>query len=108
MRQLLPFAAILTLMLVGCETTNKETAPPPVQELTFSYPLAIYVLTSRSRPPRCPMAASPRRARAERPTILTRPSSAALPPIADAVATQLVAKLKELGLPAVRWRSTRR
>ena len=29
MRILLPFAAILTLCLVGCETTNKEEALPP-------------------------------------------------------------------------------
>ena len=108
MRQLLPFAAILTLMLVGCETTNKEAAPPPVQELTFSYPLAIYVYDFAVAPAEVPYGsvAAPRLSGATDDPDKTEQRDALEHQIADAVATQLVAKLKELGLPAVRWRGT--
>ena len=62
MRHLLPLAAVLTLMLVGCETTNKEAAPPPVQELAFNYPKAIYVYDFAVAPAEVPYAsvAAPR------------------------------------------------
>jgi hypothetical protein len=108
MRQLLPFAAILTLMLVGCETTTKEAAPPPAQELTFSYPQAIYVYDFAVAPAEVSYGsvAAPRLSGATDDPDKTEQRDALERQIADAVATQLVAKLKELGLPAVRWRGT--
>ena len=107
MRQLLPFAAILTLFLVGCETTKKEAAPPP-EELSFNYPKAIYVYDFAVAPAEVSYAsvAAPRLSGATDDPDKNEKRDALEHQIADAVATQLVAKLQELGLPAVRWRGT--
>lgn len=106
MRLLLPLAAILTLMLAGCETTNKEAAPPPVQELSFNYPKAIYVYDFAVAPAEVSYAAATRFSGATDDPDKTEKRDALEREIADEVATQLVAKLQELGLPAVRWRGT--
>jgi hypothetical protein len=108
MRLLLPLAAILTLFLVGCETTKKEAAPPPVQDLAFNYPKAIYVYDFAIAPAEVSYAsvAAPRFSGATDDPDKTEKRDALERDIADAVATQLVAKLQELGLPAVRWRGT--
>ena len=106
MRLLLPLAAILTLMLAGCETTNKEAAPPPVQELSFNYPKAIYVYDFAVAPAEVSYATASRFSGATDDPDKTEKRDALERQIADAVATQLVAKLQELGLPAVRWRGT--
>ena len=107
MRQLLPIAAVLTFMLAGCETTNKEAAPPP-EELSFSYPKAIYVYDFAVAPAEVSYAsvAAPRLSGATDDPGKTEKRDALERDIADAVATQLVLKLQELGLPAVRWRGT--
>lgn len=108
MRLLLPFAAILTLFLVGCEMTKKEAAPPPAQELSFNYPNAIYVYDFAVAPAEVSYAsvAASRFGGATDDPDKTEKRDALERDIADAVATQLVAKLQELGLPAVRWRGT--
>jgi hypothetical protein len=106
MRHLLPLAAILVLMLAGCETTTKEAAPPPVQELSFNYPKAIYVYDFAVAPSQVSYAsvAAPRFSGATDDPDKTEERDTLERQIADAVATQLVARLQELGLPAVRWR----
>ena len=108
MRHLLPLAAILTLMLVGCETTNKEAAPPPVQDLAFNYPKAIYVYDFAVAPAEVSYAsvAAAQFSGATDDPDKTEKRDALEREIADAVATQLVVQLQELGLPAVRWRGT--
>jgi hypothetical protein len=105
MRQLLPFAAVLMVLLAGCET-NKEAALPPVQELSFNYPKAIYVYDFALAPTEVPFGsvAAPRLAGATDDPDKTEKRDALERQIADAVASQLVVKLQELGLPAVRWR----
>lgn len=108
MRHLLPLAAILVLMLAGCETTTKEAAPPPVQELSFNYPKAVYVYDFAVAPAEVSYmsVAAPRLSGATDDPDKTEQRDALERQIADAVVTQVVAKLKELGLPAVRWRGT--
>ena len=105
MRHLLPLAAILALMIAGCETT-KEAAPPPAQELSFTYPKAIYVYDFAVAPSQISYAsaAAARFSGATDDPDRTEQRDALEGQIADALATQLVAKLQELGLPAVRWR----
>jgi hypothetical protein len=105
MRLLLPLAAILSLFLAGCETTKKEAAPPP-QELSFNYPKQVYVYDFAVAPAEVSYAsvAAPRLSGATDDPDKTEQRDALEHEIADAVATQLVAKLQELGLPAVRWR----
>jgi hypothetical protein len=108
MRHLLPLAAILALMLAGCETTKKEAAPPPVQELSFNYPKAIYVYDFAVAAAEVSYlsVAAPRLSGATDDPDKTEQRDALERQIADAVVTQVVAKLTELGLPAVRWRGT--
>lgn len=108
MRHLLPLAAVLSLMLAGCETTNKVSALPPAPELSFTYPKAIYVYDFAVAPAEVSYAsaAAPRFSGATDDPDKTEKRDALERQIADAVASQLVAKLQELGLPAVRWRGT--
>ena len=105
MRLLLPLTAILALFLAGCETTKKDAAPPP-QELSFYYPQAIYVYDFAVAPAEVSYAsaAASRLSGATDDPDKTEKRDALERDIADAVASQLVAKLQELGLPAVRWR----
>lgn len=106
MRLFLPLAAVLSLFLVGCETTKKDAAPPPAQELSFNYPKQIYVYDFAVAPAEISYgsAAAARFSGATDDPDRTEQRDALEHEIADAVATQLVAKLQALGLPAVRWR----
>ena len=108
MRHLLPLAAILSLFLAGCETTQNDAAPPPAEDLSLNYPKAIYVYDFAVAPAEVSYAsvAAPRLSGATDDPDKTEQRDALERQIADAVASQLVTKLHELGLPAVRWRGT--
>ncbi len=105
---MLPLAAILTLFLAGCETTKTEAPAPPVEDLALSYPKAIYVYDFAVAPAEVAYGsvAVPRLSGATDDPDKNEQRDKLEHEIADAVAGQLVAKLKELGLPAVRWRGT--
>src|SRR4051812_17325111 len=108
MRRLMPLAAVLTLLLAGCASTNTEVTKQRTQDTKLPYPKAIYVYDFAVAPGEGPHDS----------TAFARLSGAVDDPnenakremlehqIADVLAAKLVADLQKLGLPAVRWRGT--
>ena len=101
----LSLAAILILFLAGC--ANTETRQP-VEDSKLPYPKAIYVYDFAVSPAEVPSgsAAAARLNSATDDPARTDKRDQLERQIADLLASQLVAQLQELGLPAVRWRGT--
>ena len=102
----LTFAAILALFLAGCASTNSKSAIPPTELSTLPYPKAIYVYDFAVSPTEVAYgsAAAPRLDGAIDDPSKTDRRDKLEHDIAELFAAQLVAELRELGLPAVRWR----
>ena len=107
MRQLMPLAAIL-LLLAGCASTDTEVTKERVEDTKLPYPKAIYVYDFAVAPAEVAYgsAAAPRLAGAVDDPNETPKRDQLEHQVADVLASKLVAKLQELGLPAVRWRGT--
>jgi hypothetical protein len=108
MRQLIPFAAILTLLIAGCASTDAEVTQQRVEDTRLPYPKAIYVYDFAVSPSEVMYGstAAPRLSGATDDPNTTDKRATLEHQIADVLATKLVAELQELGLPAVRWRGT--
>lgn len=108
MRQLFPFAAILTLLLAGCASTDAEVTKTRAEDSRLPYPQAIYVYNFAVSPAEVPSSsvAAPRLSGAVDDPERTEKRDKLEHQIADVVAAKVVEELQELGLPAVRWRGT--
>jgi hypothetical protein len=108
MRQLIPLAAILTLLLAGCASTNTEVTQQRAEDTKLPYPKAIYVYDFAVSPAEVQYgsAAAPQLSGAVDDPNETPKRDKLEHQIADVLAAKLVADLQELGLPAVRWRGT--
>jgi hypothetical protein len=108
MRKFMPLAAILTLVLASCASTDAEVTKQRADDTRLPYPQAIYVYDFAVSPAEVPYGsvAAPRLAGAVDDPNETPKREKLEHQIADVVATKLVAELQELGLPAVRWRGT--
>jgi hypothetical protein len=108
MRQLIPFAAILTLLLAGCASTDAEVTKERDEDSKLPYPQAIYVYDFAVSPAEVPpgSVAAPRLSGGVNDPNHTEKRDKLERQIADVVATKVVEELQELGLPAVRWRGT--
>jgi hypothetical protein len=108
MRRLMPLAAILTLLLAGCASTDSEVTKERTEDTKLPYPKAIYVYDFAVAPNEVPYgsAASSRLSGAVDDPNENAKRAQLEHQIADVLATKLVADLQKLGLPAVRWRGT--
>lgn len=106
MRQLIPFAAILTLLLAGCASTGAEITKQRSDSGKLPYPQAIYVYDFAVAPAdvAAGSAAAPQLAGAIDDPERNAEREALERQIAAVLSTRVVAELQELGLPAVRWR----
>jgi hypothetical protein len=107
MRQSIPFAAMLALLLAGCSLT-KEGANQPAEDPKMPYPQSIYVYDFAVSPAEVPedSAAAAQLAGATDDPKTTPKREALEHRIADALSAKLVAQLQKAGLPAVRWAGT--
>jgi hypothetical protein len=108
MRQLIPFAAVLALLLAGCASTDAEVTQQRAEDTKLPYPKAIYVYDFAVSPSEVSSSsvAAPRLSGAVEDPNQTDKRNKLEHEVAEIVAAKLVAELQELGLPAVRWRGT--
>jgi hypothetical protein len=108
MRQLIPFAAILALLLAGCASTDAEVTQQRAEDTKLPYPKAIYVYDFAVSPAEVARGsvAAPRLSGATDDPNTTEKRNDLEHQVAEIVASKVVAELQELGLPAVRWRGT--
>lgn len=108
MRQLIPFAAVLALLLAGCASTDAEVTQHRVEDSKLPYPKAIYVYDFAVSPSEVSYGsvAAPRLTGAVDDPSATEKRTELEHEIANVLANRLVAELQGLGLPAVRWRGT--
>src|SRR5262245_20885169 len=105
MRHLLSLAIVLAL--AGC-ASNTEKAAAPAEATTLPFPKAIYVYDFAVAPAPVPsgtVAAGQLSGAVDDPA-KTEQRDKLEGQIADQLASDLVAELTKLGLPAVRWRGT--
>jgi len=108
MRQLMPLAAVLVLLLAGCAATTTESSGQPAESAKLPYPQSIYVYNFAVSPTEVPQGSA---AAAQLAGAIDdpdgNPKRAALEhKIAETLSSKLVAELQKAGLPAVRWVGT--
>jgi hypothetical protein len=108
MRHLIPLAAILTLLLAGCASTNTEVTQQRAEDTKLPYPKAIYVYDFAVSPAEVQYgsAAAPRLSGAVDDPNETPKRDKLEHQIADVLASKLVADLQKLGLPPTRSKAS--
>jgi hypothetical protein len=108
MRRLTPVAAILTLLIAACASTDAEVTKQRSDTSRLPYPQAIYVYDFAVTPAEVSpgSTAAPRLAGAVDDPGRTPEREALEREIAAVLARRVVTELQALGLPATRWRGT--
>lgn len=108
MRKFMPLAAILTLVLASCASTDAEVTKQRTEDTKLPYPKAIYVYDFAVSPADVSSGsvAAPRLSGSIDDPNKTPKRDQLEHQVADIVASKVVAELQDLGLPAVRWRGT--
>jgi Domain of unknown function (DUF4410) len=102
------FACAIALPVAACNALGSKETPPPLSQPAFPYPQAIYVYDFAVAPAEITTSGS---TSAQLTGATDDPNqnekrNAVEHQVAGELASQLVAELHEMGLPAVRWRGT--